>query len=226
MSRRGRAVAFGIAALACAGLAAAIAGGYGASVASQYGALRPVLVAARDLPRGEAIDARDLGSRLAVRRVPETFVPPDALSAIGDAAGRVPATPLPAGSYVLESQLAEPRRSARRDEPALAHGLRPVQIAVTGAEALTAAGGSPDGARVDVVVTTEPNVGGRGRTFVAAERVELLALTEGGGYGGGEEGLGDSATWSATLALTREQALRLIQAENFARQVRLMPHID
>jgi Flp pilus assembly protein CpaB len=183
-----------------------------------------VLVAARDLPRGEVIDARDLGSRLAVRRVPESFVPPDALSAIGDAAGRVPATPLPAGSYLLASQLTEPRRGRRRHEPALSHGLRPVQIAVTGAEALTATGGSPEGARVDVVVTTEPNVGGRGRTFVAAEAVELLALTE-GGLAGGEEGLGDSATQNATLAVTREQALRLIQAENFARQVRLMPHL-
>ena len=32
-----------------------------------------------------------------------------------------------------------------------------------------------------------------------------------------------SATWTATLALRRPQALRLIQAENFARQVRLIP---
>jgi hypothetical protein len=74
------------------------------------------------------------------------------------------------------------------------------------------------------VVTTEPNVGGRGRTFVAAEGVELLALSE-GGLAGGEEGLRDTAGWNATLALSRDQALRLIQAENFARQVRLMPHV-
>jgi len=225
VSRRGRAVAFGIVALGCAALAATIAGGYGASVATRYGALRPVLVAARDLPRGEVIGARDLGGALAIRRVPESFVPPGALSALGDAVGRVPATPLPAGSYVLASQLEQPRASHDRRQPALAHGLRPVQIVVTGAEALTATGDSPEGARVDVVVTTEPNVGGRGRTFVAAEAVELLSLSEGGGYGGGEDDLGDSATWNATLALTRDQALRLIQAENFARQVRLMPHV-
>jgi Flp pilus assembly protein CpaB len=224
MSRRGRAVAFGIAALACAALAATLAGGYGASVAGQYGELRPVLVASRDLPRGELIDPRDLGSRLEIRRVPQSFVPPGALTSIGDAVGRVPATPLAAGSYLLESQLTVPRRTRKRRKPALAHGLRPVQIAVTGAEALSAAGGSREGARVDVVVTTEPNVGGRGRTFVAAEGVELLALSE-GGLAGGEEGLGDTAGWNATLALSRDQALRLIQAENFARQVRLMPHI-
>ena len=79
--------------------------------------------------------------------------------------------------------------------------------------------------RVDVVVTTEPDVGDDGRTFIAAQRVRLLALSETGGAGGGEEGLGSSPAWSATLALTRDQALRLIQAENFARQVRLMPHV-
>jgi Flp pilus assembly protein CpaB len=225
MSRRGRAAAFGIVALGCAALAAVIANGYGTSVASQYGALRPVLVASRDLAPGAVIDAQDLGRRLDVRRVPESFVPPDALASVGDAIGRAPAAPVPAGSYLLDSQLEVPHRVKPGHHPAIADGLRPVEIAVTGAEALSATGGSPEGMRVDVVVTTEPDVGDDGRTFVAAEGVELLALTRGGGAGGGEEGLGDAPSWSATLALTRDQALRLIQAENFARQVRLMPHV-
>jgi hypothetical protein len=47
----------------------------------------------------------------------------------------------------------------------------------------------------------------------------------GGGGGGGEDAIGDLPSWSATLALTRDQALHLIQAENFACQVRLMPHV-
>jgi Flp pilus assembly protein CpaB len=224
MSRRTRAAAFAIVALGCAGLAAAIADGYGASVASQYGALRPVLVTSKDLPRGEVIDAADVGRRLDVRRVPESFVPPDALTSVGDAVGRALAAPLPAGSYLLASQLEAPRKRRRRGEPAIADGLRPVEISVTGAEALGATGGSPDGMRVDVVVTTEPEVGERGRTFVAAEGVELLALSDTGNVGGDHE-LGGSPSWSATLALTRAQALRLIEAENFARQVRLMPHV-
>ncbi|HYU60500.1 MAG TPA: Flp pilus assembly protein CpaB [Solirubrobacterales bacterium] len=224
MSRRGRAAAFAIVALGCAVLAAVIANGYGTSVASQYGALRPVLVASTDLAPGAVIDARDLGRRVEVRRVPESFIPPDALASLGDVVGRAPAAPVPAGSYLLDSQLEVPHRSKRGGHPALADGLRPVEIAVTGAEALSAAGGSPDGMRVDVVVTTEPDVGDKGRTFVAAEGVELLALSDTGGVNGDDE-LGGSASWSATLALTRAQALRLIQAENFARQVRLMPHV-
>jgi hypothetical protein len=43
--------------------------------------------------------------------------------------------------------------------------------------------------------------------------------------GGDGAALGAGGDWSATLALTRAEALRLIQAENFARQVRLMPHL-
>ncbi len=77
---------------------------------------------------------------------------------------------------------------------------------------------------MDVIVTTEPGPGGgSGRTYVAAEDVELLAIAQsGGGDSAGLPGSGvDSST--ATLALTRSEALRLIQAENFARQVRLIP---
>jgi hypothetical protein len=49
-----------------------------------------------------------------------------------------------------------------------------------------------------------------------------LALGQSGDSGAGLPGPG-SAAWTATLALRRPQALRLIQAENFARQVRLIP---
>jgi Flp pilus assembly protein CpaB len=222
MSRRGRAAAFAAAALGCAVVAALVADSYGTSVASQYGELRPVVVAARDLAAGEPLDARDAGRALEIRRVPASFVPPDALMTVGDAIGRAPAAPLPAGSYVLTSMLEIPRRHRAAGEPAIAEGLRPVEIAVTGAEALGAAGRPPHGSRVDVVVTTEPDVGDEGRTYVAAEAVELLGLTA--GDASGDDGLGEP-TQTATLALTRGQALRLIEAENFARQVRLMEHV-
>jgi Flp pilus assembly protein CpaB len=223
MSRRARAVAFLVVALGCAALAATIADGYGTSVAQQYGELRPVLVATADLPPSRPIDPRDVGRRVEVRQVPSRFVPPDALAAPEDAVGREPVAPLPAGSYLLSAQLRSPRPERRRAEPKLGQGRRPVQISVTGAAALAATGGSPKGTRVDVVVTSEPNVGGRGRTFVAAEGVELLALSE-GAPATAEAGLSASDDWSATLALTRSEALQLIQAQNFARQVTLIPH--
>jgi hypothetical protein len=80
------------------------------------------------------------------------------------------------------------------------------------------------GSRVDVVVTTEPGPGGSGRTYVAAHDVKLLGLSQAGGSAAGGYQLSDGEQWTATLALTRHQALRLIQAENFARGVRLIAH--
>ena len=68
-----------------------------------------------------------------------------------------------------------------------------------------------------MVVTTEPaDGGGAGRTYVAAAGVPLLGL------GASPEGDVAGAA-EATLGLTRRQALRLIAAESFARQVTVMP---
>ena len=148
--------------------AAAIADGYGSSVARGYGPLRPVVVArAPSLRRRPADRARARSPRaLEVRRVPARFVPPGALAVPGEALGLVPRAPLPAGSYLLAAQLRPPR--PRRRRPGLAGGRRPVEIAVSGADALLAPAAPAGGARVDVVVTTEPSGPGPGRTYVAA----------------------------------------------------------
>lgn len=214
MSRRVRAFGFLFAALTAAAAAAAIANGYGDSVVSGYGELRPVLVAASSLPANKPIDPRVAGEDLEVRRVPVRFTPPGALAAPAEAVGLVPAAPVPAGSYLLAAQL-HPLRS-EGTPTALGGGRRPVEIAVSGAGALEALGGPPVGSKLDVAVTTEPSGSGDGRTYVAAAGVPLLGLGPGG------EGIeGETAT--ATLGLTRSQALRLIQAESFARRVTLIP---
>jgi Flp pilus assembly protein CpaB len=223
MSRRARAIAFAFAALVCAALAAAVAGGYRADLESQLGPLRPVVVARATLPARQALRPAQVTRALEVRRVPERFVPPGAVASPAQAVGRAPAARIPAGAYVLTGQLRVPGSRERHDPRHLGSGRQPVEIAVSGAQALAAAGGEESAGRFDVVVTTEPGPGGgNGRTYVAAERVELLALAQ-ADPGAGLPGA-DSETWTATLALTRSQALRLIQAENFARQVRLIPH--
>jgi Flp pilus assembly protein CpaB len=221
VSPRARAIGFASAAAVCAGLAAAASGRPAPDLAGQGGELRDVLVAARPLEARDRLAAAELRDAVEVRRIPERFVPADALASPTAIAGRRPAVAIPAGGYVLSSELAAPR-SSPSDRPEADPGHRPVEITVTGAGAL--ASGTPAARRVDVVVTTEPGPGGgAGRTYVAAPAVELLELRV------AEDGAGDviagpasGDTQIATLALTRAQALRLIQAESFARAVRLI----
>lgn len=213
MSRRARALAFVLAALFAAATAAALADGYGDSVARGYGALRPVVVVAADLDAGQAIEPHQAATKLELRRVPSRFVPPGALENPAEAIGLAPTASIPAGSYLLASQLRPPRVDGA-SALGLGRGRHPVEILVRGAEALLVAGAQPVGERVDVVVTTEPSGSGSGRTYVAAAAVPLLAL---GPSADAAEGVA-----AATLGLTRRQALRLIAAESFARQVTLL----
>ncbi len=214
MSRRTRAIAFGVGALLAAVGAGAIADGYGESVARGYGALRPVVVATAQLSAGKSLAPSVAEKDLVVRQVPARFVPAGALRDPVEALGLVPTSAIPSGAYLLAAQLRPPRSEA--PGPRLAVGRRPVQIAVSGAEALAIGGVSPVGSRVDVVVTTEPDDGGAGHTYVAAAGVPLLGL-------GAAPEADATGTAEATLGLTRSQALRLIAAESFARQVTVMP---
>jgi Flp pilus assembly protein CpaB len=221
MSRRVRAIAFAACALGCAALAAGVAGGYRADVAAELGELRPVVIAAEPLSAGRPLRPAAVERSLEVRRVPERFVPPEALATPAEAIGRAPVARVPAGSYMVASQLADsrPARSRRRQ---VGPRRAPVDIAVSAAGAL-ARFERRGPRRVDVIVTTEPGPGGgRGRTYVATRNVRLLDLRS-------AEGEPDPApssrpgSWVATLALTRPQSLRLIQAESFAHQVRVIP---
>lgn len=214
MSRRSRAVAFLGLALVTAAAAAGIADSYGSRVASGYGPLRQVVVAKKSLEAESVLKPVDISSGLETRRIPVRFVPADTLRDPREALGLEPTVGLEPGSYLLASQLraGQPRREAAG---ALGSSRHPVEIAVSGAEALLAMGAAGAGAKVDVVVTTEPSGSGAGRTYVAAAAVPLLAL------GPGADGSGGSA--AATLALTKRQALRLIAAESFARKLTLLP---
>jgi Flp pilus assembly protein CpaB len=215
VSRRGRAVAFLLLALLAAGLAAAIADGYGSRVTKGYGPLQAVVVASRPLVPDGPLGLDEVSAGLARRRVPTRFVPPGALRAPEEALGLVPVARIPAGSYLLSPQLRPPGH--RDPNAASLGGRRPVEISVSGAEALLAGGMDPRGTAVDVVVTTEPSASGSGRTYVAAAGVPLLAL------GPGADGPGPGGTSAATLGLTKHQALRLIAAESFARKLTLLP---
>lgn len=208
-------MAFGLLALAAATAAAAVASGYGSSIARGFGPLRPAVVAGRTIPGGTPLRPDRIERYLEVRRIPIRFVPPGTLANPQSAVGLEPESDVPAGSYVQAQQLAPPQ--VRHTPAGLGDGRQPVEIAVSGTEALSALGGGAGHGLVDVVVTTEPRGAGPGRTYVAAQGVPLL------GIAAGPDGPGPAATASATLGLYRPQALRLIAAQNFARQVTLLP---
>lgn len=216
MSRRTRAIAFLGLALVTAVAAAGIADRYGSRVASGYGPLRRVVVATKSLEAESVLGPADISDGLEMRRVPVRFVPAGALRDPREALGLVPTVGLEPGSYLVASQL-RTRQPRRGSSGPLGPSRHPVEIAVSGAEALLAAGSAGTGRKVDVVVTTEPSGSGPGRTYVAVAGVPLLGL------GPGADGPGPGGTAAATLALTKRQALRLIAAESFARKLTLLP---
>ena len=148
MSRRARAIGFGAAALACAG-----AGGRrrGRLPRRSRGPARPAA------PRGRR--ARRALPRPALRARPTHEAargPPDsgAVRAAGSARGaRAGGRPRARGARSRRAptcspaQLAAPApRHRHRGRPRLGGGREPVEISVTGAEALAAGGGDPAGA--------------------------------------------------------------------------------
>lgn len=215
MSRRGRALAFALLAAACGIASASIAASYRERVDGRLGETRSVLMLTRTLAPGAKLTAATLGRSAELREIPVRFLPPDAIATAREVAGRRLAAAVPAGSYLLGSQL----RTARSVQapPRLSDRLHPVEVTVSAAGALA---GSAPGERVDVVVAGDPVVGARARVRLAARNVRLLAIAP---ADPADETVAGSGGWSATLALTRSQALELIEAENFAREIRLIP---
>ena len=222
--RRRRAVFLLALALACGGLAASEVGGRVAEVESRTGAPVPVVVAAREVRARGAAEGRRPGR---ARR--SCALRAGRRGTDRDGTGRGAGPGRPAAGRVRDDRRAGRRGAASaRASPALRRGERAVQVAVAGGDPLGQAGGP--GARVDVLVSTEPR-DGAGRTFLALEDVELLALggSEGAARLGRDEGPGEgtgaaaTASTTATLRVTQRQAVYLTAAQNFAREVRLLP---
>ena len=191
-----------------------MAAGYSDSVDRRLGELRDVVVTTEPVDARATIDRRLIREAFELREVPVRFLPPDAVTETAALAGRETAIPVPAGSYLTISQLRSPSRPRTGTFGA---GLQPIEIGVTAAAALARAPGEGE-IRVDVAVAIQPS-GLRGRVEVVAEDVLLLGLTE----RPSQAIAGETADWTATLAVDRGTALRLIEAENFAGEIRLIP---
>jgi pilus assembly protein CpaB len=210
-------------ALASGGLAASQVHDRERKAAEQIGPPVEVLVAARDLPAG----ARVVRGAVAVRAVPARFVPPDALASAAGVVGARVAVPVAAGGYLTAGLLEGAGRPA--GENGTVKGRRAVTVEVAGGGALAdlAGGGGGDltsGLRVDVLVSTETGAGA-GRTVMALAGAELLRLGQTGGPYADPEAASASTgpTALATLRVSVREAIYLTAADNFAREIRLLP---
>jgi pilus assembly protein CpaB len=216
MSRRRAAAMLG-AAVVCAGLAVSAVDRYAGEVEARVGPLVPVVVATGDIRRGRTVTRRVAATLLAQRLVPRRFAPPAALRSRADAIGFEVTAAVAAGDYVGGSQLGPP--GSRGEMHARWSGdARVVQVAVAGAHTIAEA--LRAGSLVDVLITTER---GRSapRTFLALQRVPVVGFEP--GAGGSLPGDGRSADGRVTLRATLRQAVLLTAADNFAREIRVIP---
>ena len=155
VSRRARALVFLIAALRLRG---ARRDGRGplplADRVPATARCRPVVVATAELPAGEPIGPPAGGDGAVGAAGAGELRPARGADAPGRcrSAGRRPRRSRPARMCSGPSWHARSPMTPR--EPGVAAGLRPVQVAVAGAEALTVGGAAPEGKQVDVVVST------------------------------------------------------------------------
>src|SRR4051794_36824617 len=209
-ARKRRAVLLLALALVSGGIASSRVSGRATEIEGQIGPLVPVVVATRDL----AADARVSAAALAIRQVPQRFVPADALSAAEQAVGQRPAVPVAAGGYLTAGTFAS---GAPSGEPApLRRGQRSIELPVAGMLEDAA-----PGSRVDVLITTESR-SGSGRTFLALQDVELLGVRAAEDGGRAADGAAAHASALATLRVGLRQAVYLTAAQSFAREVRLL----
>jgi pilus assembly protein CpaB len=192
-------------ALLCGWLAASDVRGTERRARESLGPMGTAVVARQDLAAGKPIAT----AQLTLRSVPARFLPPDAIGSAEDAVGLRAAVAVPRGAYLTASQLGTASQGGDVAPASLAPGERAVAVTAAGS---AAALGTPGG-RVDVLVTTGARGSGHGRTYLAIQDVQLLAVRQGA----------DSDHVVATLRVSVRQAVYLTAAQNFAQEVRLLP---
>ena len=204
MSRARRAALLLGLAVILGSLAAADVSRREAALQARLGPLAERVVAARDLAPGRRLRPGDL----ALRRLPERYVPPDAAAAPEELVGQRLAVPATAGAYLGPAHRRLPGAAPVRD------GERTLELVAVG---------SPEwvvpGARVDVLITRERADGGAAGAELALEDVEVLDARP-ARADAADAGVRRVA---ATLLVGKREAVYLASAQSFAREIRLLP---
>lgn len=203
-ARRRRAVLLILIAGLAGSMAASRVRGEERAIRTQIGPLVPVVVARATISAHTRLGPEQVATRLTTAHVPARFIPAGAVRDPLRAVGATTAVAIPRGAYLTSAALAplhDPRLQLRAGE-------RAIDVEVSGGARLAALGGP--GARVDVVVTSEPRTGPP-RAYVAADGAELLSIRP-----------GDNGHAVATLRVPVRQAVFLTAATSFGRDARLL----
>jgi pilus assembly protein CpaB len=204
VSRGRRAVLLAGVSTLLGGLAASQVAGREAEIERKIGSPVPVVVAARDIARGARIKPGDL----ALRQVPERYVPRGSFARAAELRGATAAVAIAAGGDLHESMVSS-------GVPPGSAGLRLLRLVVVGSAAEMA-----PGSLVDILVTRE-GADGSSRTTVGLRRAEVVesrpAPAQPDGPGSGLP--------RAQLAIraTVAQAVALADAQGAARELRALP---
>ncbi len=129
----------------------------------------PVVVAAADIQVGAKLDARDVR----VITLPQSAVPPGAISDPAKVVGRGAVVPVGKGEFILPSKLAA--LDAGAGLPSLIPpGMRAVSVRVN--DVVSVAGFVQPGTRVDVLATGNEGGGNERQTITVLENVLVLAV--------------------------------------------------
>ena len=214
MSRRRRALLLGGLALVLGGLAAFNVAGREAALERRVGALVDVVVAREPIAAGDRLALRSL----AIRRVPERFAPRGTTATPQAFVGRRAAVDIPADTDLNAGMIV--RDDTGPVGPDVRDGERVAEIVALGSAELVL-----PGSRVDVLVTPEPAAGGgAGEAVLALEDVEVLAAAPvGADDAPAGKGTAPGARVAVSLRVTLRQAVYLAAAQDFARELRLLP---
>jgi pilus assembly protein CpaB len=215
VSHRRRALLLGGLALVLGGLAASNVASREAALSRRVGGLVDVVVAGKPIAAGAPIRR----SALAVRQVPRRFAPAARIGSPRMLEGLKAAVAIAPDTDLTAAMVGDGRPAAAG--PAIGKGERIAEVVALG---------SPDlitrGSRVDVLVTTEPEPSGSGRAILALEDVEVLDAgpvaaeqARGGGDAPGER-------VAASLIVKLREAVYLAAAQDFARELRLLPRAE
>ena len=216
MSRRRRALLLGGLALVLGGLAASNVAGREAALERRIGGLVDVVVAREPIAAGDRIRP----SMLAIRRVPRRFAPAGTTGVPQALVGRRAAIDIPADTDLTAGMVGGDGTGPTG--PPVARGERIASVTALGSPELVV-----PGSRVDVLVTPEPADGAPGEAVLALEDVEVVAAAV---ASADDAPAASKATTGprvvASLRVTLRQAVYLAAAQDFARELRLLPRAN